>query len=494
MSVTNSRQRSADAKSCSRQLGKRSVRSRLWTGVAAAVVPLGVLTVPAAGASAQSLSVNPGVVDSSGAIVAVTYAMPTKIASCQFTLSGPESAHVAIPTCRPNANPQHSEILIPANPGAADETYTLTFQMTSSTGVQSSVQSSIKERGQPGLTYVALGDSFSSGEGNPVPATTWSGWVDHDGVTTGTPAANDECDRSSLAYPEVVARAMRLPKHAAWGLRSGTLVDLACSGATTRDVWGSSPATSYHLAGATGDHGEAVQLADAEGLAQAKLVTVSIGGNDVSFSALATGCLAASLAHTAKGVIGGALLVALFDAISPALGLSASAAFLKFHRRALAECSAKSDFPSIAKVYDHIHSAGFAATLEATYRAIAAAAPNARIVVVGYPNLLPDHPTARDQKRGCGSIAGSVLPYLSGIVPAMDTVIRQQAKRAGFTYVDPNAGSNSFVGHSLCDGANSWFYGINTNAAAGLLSWRGSYHPDSIGQYHLAQAVIERLQ
>lgn len=93
----------------------------------------------------------------------------------------------------------------------------------------------------PGDRYVALGSSFAAGPG----------------VGPNTPGTPARCGRGTLNYPNLVASALRLE-----------LVDATCSGATTEHVlgpWNELPAQ--------------IESVDA----RTRLVTVTIGGNDVSF-------------------------------------------------------------------------------------------------------------------------------------------------------------------------------------------------------------------
>lgn len=90
--------------------------------------------------------------------------------------------------------------------------------------------------------YAALGDSFAAGYGLPSKSDT----------------ASQQCARSNLAYPELLNGFPKLKN----------LDFVACSGATTKDVWDN-------------------QLA-ALG-ASTRTVTLTVGGNDAGFSQL--GCL-----------------------------------------------------------------------------------------------------------------------------------------------------------------------------------------------------------
>ncbi len=103
-------------------------------------------------------------------------------------------------------------------------------------------------------TYVALGDSYTSGPDVPVQL----------GPTT-TPSAPSACQRSSQNYPSLTARALGLD-----------LDDVSCGGATTVDMTQSQgPGIPPQL--------DALQPTTA-------LVTVGIGGNDLGFSTIAANC------------------------------------------------------------------------------------------------------------------------------------------------------------------------------------------------------------
>ncbi|HZM55906.1 MAG TPA: SGNH/GDSL hydrolase family protein [Acidimicrobiales bacterium] len=107
-------------------------------------------------------------------------------------------------------------------------------------------------------SYVALGDSFTSGPAVPAQL----------GPDT-SPSAPSACLRSSDNYPSLAARALGLD-----------LSDVSCGGATTEDLTRSQgpgiPAQLSALGPST------------------SLVSVGIGGNDLGFSTIAASCAAAT--------------------------------------------------------------------------------------------------------------------------------------------------------------------------------------------------------
>jgi lysophospholipase L1-like esterase len=107
----------------------------------------------------------------------------------------------------------------------------------------------------PTFLYAALGDSYSSGEGNP---------------PFDTASRTDGCDRSSQAWPRLIASqhstAVQLVAH------------IACSGATSSSLF-----TTFKTETAQTTHLTALTP-------QPTLVTVTIGGNDLGFSSILTDC------------------------------------------------------------------------------------------------------------------------------------------------------------------------------------------------------------
>lgn len=106
-------------------------------------------------------------------------------------------------------------------------------------------------------SYVALGDSYSSGEGlSP--------------FVRGSDTSSDHCHRSRRSYPYLLASAFDFsPFH-----------DYACSGATTEDV---DESTQFGP--------EGVPQAFHSALKHADLVTISVGGDDLGFSGDLKYCL-----------------------------------------------------------------------------------------------------------------------------------------------------------------------------------------------------------
>ena len=241
----------------------------------------------------------------------------------------------------------------------------------------------------PPRHYVSLGDSYSAGEGLPAPI--------------------QPCGRTPGAYPTLVAD------------RAGLIGSFhACNGATTDDV------LDEEQAPGVGKQIDAVT-------ADADIVTISIGGNDIGFRRVMTDCVLASLPCTR-----------LADQVTAAL-------------------------------------AALTPRLLAVYAEIRIRAPHARLLVVGYPQLVVDPGPA-----ATGTCAGMTLDenrWVRQQGDALNAVTRAAAATSGAVYVDA---AGPFSGHEACT-AQPWMEGVN------LTDIVASFHPNAVGQEQLARLVLAQL-
>ncbi|KEI45709.1 SGNH/GDSL hydrolase family protein [Saccharopolyspora rectivirgula] len=218
--------------------------------------------------------------------------------------------------------------------------------------------------------YVALGDSYASGVGTRE-------YFEDSG----------DCKRSPKAYPQLWADAHDVSNFSF----------VACSGAVTDDV-----------------NSEQLDALSSE----TTLVTISIGGNDIGFVDVITGCLL----NTDEGCA---------------------------DKVAEAEEKARDELP---------------AKLEQTYANIRQAAPNAEVVVLGYPRLndlgdcsIPGYSEAKRERINEGA-------------DVLAEIIQEQASAAGFTFADTRA---AFDGHGVCSD-DEWINGPSSPLAE-------SFHPNTDG-------------
>jgi hypothetical protein len=229
-----------------------------------------------------------------------------------------------------------------------------------------------------GLAYFALGDSYVSGNG----------------------AGNEDgssCRRSANAYAPQFARASG--RYALTGFP-------ACSGATIGSV-------------------EQSQLG---GLAPARLVSVTIGGNDARFGEIVIDCL------------------------TPGSGC-------------------RSDYPDEDQRIDAL-----AGPLHRLYGEIVAAAPTADLLVVTYPQILRQDGTC----QSTWTLSREDVDWFRSEYAHMDAVVRQAAEGVPRTRVVDVEGA--FSGHELCT-PQEWAFGG---------SWRDpyrSFHPNALGHTAVAAAL-----
>ncbi len=230
------------------------------------------------------------------------------------------------------------------------------------------------------IQYVALGDSFSSGEGAPP----------YDDSSS--------CRRSPLGWPRLLA---------ADGLEIASLDHRACSNDDLSELTGQLPAA-------------------ADG--SVDLVTLTTGGNDAGFGDLLRDCL-------------------------------------------LGACPAPTD-PTFQAAL-----ASIAAQLPAVYTAVAAKYPNADIVHVGYPRLLPPP----GDPHLCFWLDAADQTNASGLVDALNLTLKTAALAASVAFADiPNA----LADHELCT-LDPWLVSPPALQSIG--------HPNAAGQRAIERAVAPTL-
>ncbi|SDP51413.1 GDSL-like Lipase/Acylhydrolase family protein [Pedococcus dokdonensis] len=224
---------------------------------------------------------------------------------------------------------------------------------------------------QAASSYVALGDSYSSGTGT------------RSYINDGT-----SCQRSVYAYPSLIAASKGLP-----------LNFRACSGAKVADVTN----TQLSALGA--------------GTTQ---VSISVGGNDAGFADVLTECAQPGWMSDCNGAIDGAQNIV------------------------------NNTLPS---------------RLSTLYGSIRAKAPNAKVVVVGYPRIF--------MGEDCNAFtwfSPAEETRLNQMADLLNSKISAQASARGFSFVNP---TSRFVGHAVCDDVE-WLNGLSNPISE-------SYHPNVAG-------------
>jgi lysophospholipase L1-like esterase len=220
-------------------------------------------------------------------------------------------------------------------------------------------------------SYVALGDSYSSGVGT-------RSYLD-DGTS---------CQRSVYAFPSLIAAA-----------RGYALNFRACSGAKVSDV------TTKQLGALS---------------AGTAYVTISVGGNDAGFTSVLTTCAQPGW---------------------------------------MSDCSG-----AISKARSYISNT-LPGSLSTLYAAIRSKAPNAMVVVVGYPRLF--------NGEDCNALtwfSPTEESSLNSTADLLNSKLAAAASAQGFAFANP---TSAFIGHAVC-GDPEWLNGLSNPVSE-------SYHPNRTG-------------
>jgi hypothetical protein len=242
------------------------------------------------------------------------------------------------------------------------------------------------------------------------------------GTATGPTTGPPGCLRSDDDYPHLVARALGL-----------SLTDVTCSGATTADMAGGQLQAQGWVA---------PQLRSVT--ASAGLVTLTVGGNDLGLVTMVEHCAAATpWGPTAEG----------------------------------RTCAGYYE-PTVPGLLTTIRG-----RIEGVLAAVHRRAPDARVLVVGYPDILPA------TGEGCWPrlpFTRADVPYLRGVEQGLDRTLAAAAAAGGARYVDTATPS---VGHDACQAESArWVEPLVPESPA------LPFHPNRVGEAGMATAVVAALR
>jgi hypothetical protein len=286
------------------------------------------------------------------------------------------------------------------------------------------------------LDYLALGDSYISGEGEFQ-------------YKTGTDTAINFCHQSALSYPFIIGADL-----------FNQYNSVACSGAVAEDI----VSQSRDYTGQIKDgipkkqrdvtpiltNFEAGKLAQWEFVKkyQPRVVTLSIGGNNIGFGKILQECITDNVVHKT-----------CFDTYDKRMRL----------------------VQTIAKSYSDLRN---------TYSLIQQMDPGVQLYVIGYPQIVTH--------GSCGAnvqLNDTDIDLAQNLITYLDWTIQQAASSAGARYVDTQ---NAFVGHRLCEAnaANAAMNGITAGNDRGAFGVKflgaETYHPNVLGHQLLAQAILSQ--
>jgi hypothetical protein len=272
-----------------------------------------------------------------------------------------------------------------------------------------------------GLAALALAAAGTSLTAHPASAAAGGAYVAlGDSFTSGpliSPSAATApalCLQSAVNYPHLAAAALGL-----------ALTDVSCAGATVSDMAQSQ------------EPGAPPQFSALS--ASDSVVTIGIGGNDNNtFITAVAGCSALDISDPEN------------------IGAPCQAAF-----GATFATSISSDAPNIGAALRQIH----------------ALSPDARVYVVGYPDILPQHGNCWPQMP----LTTADVAYLNGVENDLNAMLRRQAQANGATFVDTYDPS---IGHDACQAENVRWIEPLIPATDAI-----SVHPNAAGESAMARAV-----
>lgn len=303
--------------------------------------------------------------------------------------------------------------------------------------------------------YLALGDSYTSGEGAFA-------------YLASTNSPDNDCHISANSYPLLLA-------HSTFTPAGGHSV--ACSGATADDVLPRNQ--SIYSGQVTGGVAKAqrtetalaqllndftpgnIAQADFVSHYQPRIITASIGGNDIGFGSILAEC---AVPHISTHLTGDNNCFSTYE-----------------------------DRFELAQRIDRE-----AAKLTALFKQVHSLAPNSSLYVVGYPQIAVDTGScALNVHLDTNEIGLSI-----DIIEHLNAAISSAARASGSTYVDI---SQALVGHRLCETASGQvaINGLTAGDAGGItlttelgnklaINFLGSesYHPNILGHELIKRAIL----
>lgn len=297
-----------------------------------------------------------------------------------------------------------------------------------------------------GTRYVALGDSYQSGEGanprRPFQET------DEGYYYPATDTESNKCHRSYTAYSERLRESgYGSEAYASWACSGAVIKDLSDDEvSTTKPPW-DDPAKITFDGLPTSDE-ELTSALERVKQEQPDLVTIGIGGNDMQFTKVLEECVKAT-----------ATLSSCATEKNPEL------------MERLAELQ---ETGAWTKLFDRIREA----------------APAAHVVVVGYAHFYK----AEEVFDVCldAGVRRSDQIWINWLIKKLNDALALEASKAGFQYVDIYDVS---TGHELCEGPGEerYMHGLIPGSSGESPVYSESYHPTAYGHELVAQRILDAL-
>lgn len=286
-------------------------------------------------------------------------------------------------------------------------------------------------------TYVAMGDSFASGEGagdyregtdyDKRDDWNWDNWGSDD---------HNRCRRSTSSYADRIYSGNDF---------QGGLTMVSCSGALLgADVGGEDFEDEGAIYQDNPQHtGEAPQIDALD--EETSLVTMSIGGNDVGFASVLMDCMI----NGQRGIPG-------------------------------FRCQEKWDDELGDRIED------LRPQLVELYRDMQERAPNARIVIMGYPRLFHEPPSEPLNNL----LFTEDQIWMNQKADQLNAMLREAAREAGVEFIDP---TSAFIGHGI-GSDDPWLNDMDWGGPGISLYDPGSFHPNAEGHAAMAELLQRQLE
>lgn len=332
---------------------------------------------------------------------------------------------------------------------------TLTMLVTPYGGAAKWATLTAKGYNPPELDYLALGDSYSSGEGDIGRKPDGSGYYKSFQVSS-----SNECHVSERSYPFLLAQYFHLD--------SNKVKSVACSGAKVLPDYVTTPDTylGQHRQLESFDDQAKAQIRQtaletfSPGVVpqiefvrkyQPRVVTLTGGGNDVGFS---------DILHYCAGVDWG--LVAAVPCLYAVPGTEL---------RAMLGSSIQQQYYYTRQLILKLHEAS----------------PATKVYIVGYPSFIAGKEAVC--LLNTGTLDGEERDMINEAVKYMNDILEQAANSTGAMYIDVE---DSLTNERLCEGSES-VTGVNDiglhNIATSPSMAAQTFHPNSTGHFRVANKI-----